>query len=209
MTTDYPDWTRLFHLVGTDITIPINIEASDVTLDVNLVASDVTLNVNIAAAAVTLGVVIVGTVAALNVKITASTVTININFSDQSVAVFDAAKWFAHNAAQVFIYGLNSIPQNSYAKVVQYTVPALKNLFIVGIGYRTEPLTAVLWASGLKIVLAAAEIVHMGSVAGGAFPLDTPLRFTAGQVVELWGLQFSSMASLAIYGSMWGYLEDV
>lgn len=44
---DYPDWTRLFYLTGTSITIPISIEASDVTIPVSIDASSVTLNVSL------------------------------------------------------------------------------------------------------------------------------------------------------------------
>lgn len=205
---DYPDHTRLFHLVGTSITIPINIEASDVTLDVNLAATEIALSVLFLGQWIDLEVNIVASDVTLDVNIESQDANITINFSDQSVAVFDAAKWFAHQAAQLFVHGLANVPQNSELRAIQYTVPAGKNLFVVGLGYRTEPLTAVMYASGLDIRIGATKHVEVGSVAGAAVIFDTPVRFTTGQVVDVYGHQYSSMANVYFRVEMWGYLED-
>lgn len=206
---DYPDWTRLFHLVGTNITIPISIDASNVTLPISIDAVTVPINVTIASQWFDVDVNIAASEVTIDVNITAAAVTLNINFADQSVAVFDAAKWFSHQAQQVFIVGAASVLQNNYATLVSYTVPAGKNLFVVGASYRTQPLTAVLYASGLEIVVASVEQFHIGGVAGQALSCDTPLRYPAGTVLTVRGHQYSSMASLYIYGMIWGYLEAV
>ena len=183
---DYPDWTRLFHLVGTDITIPINIETSSVTLDVNLVTSAVTLDVNIAAAAVTL----------------------DFNFADQSVAVFDAAKWFAHTATQVFVTGYATIANNSVGTVIDYTVPASKTFFIVGLAYAAQTGANLPNSCQGDLLFGATRAITLGSRVGTGLPLDTPVRATAGQHVYLQLWQFASGASIVMWGSVWGYLED-
>ena len=182
---DLPDWWQGFQLVGSDITINVNIEATGVTLPIDI-------------AAVT---------ADLDVTIIASDVTISFNFADQSVAVFDAAKWFAHNAEQLAVRGLANVPQNSDLRAIRYTVPAGKTLFVCGLGYRTEPLTAAMWAAGLDIRIGASIHMEVGSVAGDAVLFDVPLRFTTGQVVDVHGHQYSSMANVYFRVELWGYLE--
>lgn len=183
---DYPDNMQLFWLYGVNITIPINIESSDITLPISIDAVSVDLDVNIIA----------------------SEVTIDFNFADQSVAVFDAAKWFAHQAEHVYIHGLANVGQNSELRAITYTVPANKNLYIVGLGYRMEPLTTVMHASGIDVRIGATIQMEVGSVAGHAVLLDTPMRFTAGQNPQVWAHQYSTMANVYARVAMWGYLED-
>lgn len=108
---DYPDHTTLTQIVGTEITIPISIDAATITLDVdivaqsagdlnvNLAASDITLNVDIVAqtvgniavnvaAAVTLDVDITAqTLSQLNVNLAASDITLNINIAASDITL--------------------------------------------------------------------------------------------------------------------------
>lgn len=206
MTTDYPDWTRLFHLVGTDITIPINIEASAVTLDVNLVATEVALDVTITAVDVTLPISIDAATVAIDVVLTAAEVTIDINFSDQSVAVFDAAKWFAHQAAQWCVAALATIASGASVTATR-TVPAGKMAFLCGfsMGYWVAGAGVnILWALRLGSSLIAAG----GFDTGGGLIFDVPFRFTAGQVINMDGYNYSGATKDTIV-TAWGYDEDV
>jgi hypothetical protein len=205
---DYPDWTRLFHLVGTDITIPINIEASDVTLPVSIDAVTVAIDVNITAAAVTLPISIDAATVTLDVNLTAATATIDINFSDQSVAVFDAAKWFAHNATQVFVTAFATITINTCGTVIDYTVPAGKTFFIVGVSYSVASGATPPLSCRADLIIAATWVLTLGSHMGAGLPLDTPVRATAGQHVYLLLCQYGAGGSMVMYGSIWGYLED-
>jgi hypothetical protein len=181
---DYPDWTRLFYLTGTAITIPINIESSDITLDVNLVGSDIQMDVNIAAAAVTL----------------------DFNFADQSVAVFDAAKWFAHQAAQWSVRAQGSANSGS-SLVASRTVPAGKVAFILGCGW--SPFEAGFAGAFMPagVVIDGSTVGDFGSYRGGAAIVDVPFRATAGQEVQVFVLNFDSVAR-TLRVAMWGYDED-
>jgi len=81
--SDYPDWTRLFQLAGTEITIPINIEASDVTLPVTIAASDVTLFVYLT-----------GQTVLLQFNLYSSSVTLDVNIESQDANItFTFADW--------------------------------------------------------------------------------------------------------------------
>ena len=73
---DYPDYTDLVQLVGSDIIVPINIQTQSITLAMDIVAQTVG-NIGIDIKAQTL--------AELNVNIIASAVTLNINIASQTV----------------------------------------------------------------------------------------------------------------------------
>lgn len=180
---DYPDWTRLFYLVGTAITIPINIETSTVTLDVNLVGSDIDLNVNIAAAAVTL----------------------DINFLDQSVAVFDANQWYALQAAQIGLTGSANVTSGNTGYPASRTVPDGKIFFITGIAGVVRVDTNYLVELGL--VIASIFVAYSGGRSGQSILFHTPMRATAGQLVQVAVFQASG-SSQTCDASMWGYDRD-
>ena len=182
---DYPDWTRLFQLAGTNITIPINIETSSVILDVNLAASDLTLDVNI----------------------TAASVILDFNFADQSVAVFDAAKWFAHQATQWFVNGSATIAVGGGATLGSRVVPTGKESYIVGCGYGIEGLGAVAYPDTLTIMLDAVITVRVGAAGGQTVIFDVPVRALAGQTMALVGYNGGPNAG-TFRGTIWGYDED-
>ena len=179
---DQPDWVRMFHLVGTTITIPINIESSDITLDVNLVGSDIQMDVNIAAAAVTL----------------------DFNFADQSVAVFDAAKWFAHQAQQWGINGNANVNDGGSATVASRTVPAGKVAFVSGFSGAIFPNFDASVITFLSI--GGVLVTVIGAQRGESISLDTPMRGTAGQVIAVIASQVSGDVRQC-YGGAWGYDE--
>jgi len=206
--SDYPDWTRLFYLTGTDIVIPISIDAATVTLPVSIDAATVTIDVALVASDVTLPVSIDAATVTLDVNLTAATATIDINFSDQSVAVFDAAKWFAHNAQQQFIIGSGSVPNNGSVSSASRTIPAGKVMFVTGMAYNLECSTATPRSSGLILDVDGVRYGVYGSIAGGGLVFDTPLRLTAGQLARLYVHQWGSGAAIYCTGGFWGYDED-
>ncbi|TET99185.1 MAG: hypothetical protein E3J29_02915 [Dehalococcoidia bacterium] len=205
---DYPDWTRLFHLVGTEITIPVNIEASDVTIPVSIVASTATVNIHVASVGFYIPIAIYATEVTLDVNIESQTANIDFNFADQAVAVFDAAKWFAHQAQQVIVSGSASCAVNTAVVVVSRTVPSGKTFFIVGAGHSVWSITAAPTSMRCEVIIGGTSTITLGSHRGGGLAFDTPLRATTGQVVELRLVQFGSGATLVCGASFWGYDEE-
>jgi len=180
---DYPDWTRLFQLAGTKITIPINIEGSDVELSVSIDAIT----------------------ADLEVTITAAEVTLDINFLDQSVAVFDANQWFALQAQQVFLQGSGSVADNAQTALVSRTVPTGRTFFITGIAYSCQPPSAGPLAMEGALVVGGSIVAGLGSYRGLGVAFDTPVRATAGQAVSVNVGQWGAGAANACTASLWGY----
>lgn len=194
---DYPDWTRLFHLVGTDITIPINIEASDVTLPVSIVSQEVFLYVTVLSVATTVYVSIKASTVTLNVNIAAAAVTINIKFTDQSVAVWDATGWFSHQGLAKFWENYTSVIGSYDDTLTLYTVPDGKVLYVyeVTIGWQK---------SGRGIALYSPGAIYF---AGGFVPdhgtlhelLSPPLALEAGKTLYLYLRNDSSDAAYYFY----------
>lgn len=180
--TDYPDWQQVFRLV-----------ASEITLDFKLVESDITLNVNIESAVT------------INVDITAQTVgNIAFKFSDQSVAVFDAAKWFAHNAQEIAVTGSETLSSGATDTIASRTVPGGSTFFLSGITYAIPHEAAAPIYMYFKI--AGANIILAGALVGGSIVFDTPLRATTGQLVEVRCRNGHSGDAVVVAG-MWGYDE--
>lgn len=84
---DYPDWTDLVNIVGTDIMVAIDLQGAYIMMPVDLQAQYITLDINIAASAVTLNVNISSQTANLNVNLAASAVTIDINIAASAVTI--------------------------------------------------------------------------------------------------------------------------
>jgi hypothetical protein len=201
---DYPDWTRLFYLTGTSINIPINIAASDVTLPVSIDAVTAELYVTVLQSLATIHVGIQYSVVTLDVNISDSQVTIDINFMDQSVAVFDAAKWFAHQAAQWGVTGGGSIASGAYTTLSR-VVPAGKVAFVCGLGVGYLVAGADVNIIGV-LNMAGTDMTTVGFNTGGGLAFDTPFRATAGQTVSLYIFNFSGATKVTV-GSIWGYDE--
>ena len=181
---DLPDWYQGFQLVGSDITINVNIEASGVTLPIDI-------------ATVT---------ADLDVTIIASDVTIDIIFTDQSVAVWGAAAWFSRQGEQVFVTATANRATGTSGNIATRTVPTGKTFYIAGMawgqtGFATP---AVLWA---QLSVAGSPVALKGSVAGDSVIYDVPIRATTGQAVAL-NIGYVGSGAMDLRASFWGWDEE-
>ena len=122
--SDYPDYTTLLQLIGTDIMVPIDIQgayimmpidiqAQYVTLEMDIVAQTVgnisidiaaqtigNINIDIAASAITLDVNLKSQTANINIDIAASAITLDVNLKSQTANInIDIAAQTAGNLA--------------------------------------------------------------------------------------------------------------
>jgi len=108
---DYPDWTGLAQIVGTDVKVavdiqggyimlPVDIQAANITIDIDIVAQTVgnilvdikaqsvgNIAVNIAASAVTLNMNLQSSAITLNVRIASQAANINVDIKASSVTL--------------------------------------------------------------------------------------------------------------------------
>jgi hypothetical protein len=181
---DLPDWWQGFYLVGSDITINVNIEASDVTLPISIDAATVTLDVNLATQAA----------------------NIEITFADQSIAVFDAAKWFSHQAEQIFVWAQDNFAANSSGTLASRTVPTGKTFYIAGFAWGHVFFEAITGTHG-RLRIAGVNVCHTAGVRGGHVILDVPLRAAAGEDVIL-NISNVCAAAADYSGGFWGWDEE-
>jgi len=204
MTQDYPDWMRAFYLYGVEITIPINIESSDITLPISIDAVTAELSFTLHASDITLPISLDAVNVTLDVNIESQDANITFEFADQSVAVFDAAKWFAHQGSQWAIFSEASKAATAQLTVSR-TVPANKVGYLlgIGVGYFGVPAAFNIYWS----ISVAGSVVAVGGFSyGGTVILDVPFRATAGQVLTIIVSNWSG-ATIAVGGSFWGYDE--
>ena len=155
---DYPDYTSLMQIIGTDITLPIdikavtvahidvdlvaqtigniavNIAASAVTLQVNIASQTANLNVNIAASAITLNVAIASSAVTLNVDVKAQTLTdFKITVNAQNVGVYLQPDWAAKTGIDKDFSAFASNQGWGGLAEINYNVPAGKTLFVTDV----------------------------------------------------------------------------
>ena len=182
---DFPDWTRLFWLYGTSITLPINIESSDVVLGVSIDA----------------------VTADLDVTITAAEVTLAINFSDQSVAVWGAAAWFSRQGEQVSYGGFENADDATVTTMSSRTVPSGKTHYIAGFAWGLADNASPTYVYGMLEIKGVA-VVMFSSQVGNSVTLDVPMRALAGELVRIRVKHEGTGGTQKCMGSCWGWDEE-
>ena len=190
---DYPDWTDLLQLVGSDIMVPIDIQASYVMLPVDIQAQYATLEIDIVAQtvgniAIDLAAQSIGNLA---VDINAQTIgNLVIDIEAQSIGLYLQTEW-------AVLQGLDkgdfySGSQKASGTVVEgtYYVPAGKTLYITAIQTYCGPFNLTVdgekshhfWAC----VYDGANIFDMtfGGEGGSSLNLSKPLRVNGGDYVK-------------------------
>ena len=229
--SDYPDYTTLTQIVGTEVTIPISIESVAVTLDVdivaqtvgdldiNLAASDITLNVdiaaqsigniavNIAASDITLDINIESSAVTLNVDITAQTIgNITIDIETQSVAVYNPPDWQGKLGNSVDLSGIvTSKAAGSQWLVATRNVTAGKTWVIYAFAAMLDAIggnvSGFIWNDTDETVLACG-----GGANGFSVVLPKPARVAAGKNIDLYITHYGADVG-NLYAIAWGYEE--
>lgn len=186
---DYPDYTQLFNLVGSDIMVPIDIQGSDIMLPIDIQAQYVTLEIDIVAQtvgniAIDLAAQSIGNIA---VDISAQTISnLIIDINAQSVGLYLQPEWAALRGTGKDFHV--SASQRSFSGYAQntYTVPNGKTLFITGVqaychsfldedGDKPQHFDADVYRNGTLVCA-------FGGDGGLSVNLTKPIAFTAGTV---------------------------
>ena len=157
---DYPDYTDLMQIIGSDIQVPIDIQgafiqmpvdiqAQYITLDIDIVAQSVgnltidiaaqtigNLAVNLAASAITLNVKLAASAVTLNVDITAQTVgNLNFDIKAQSVGIYSQPEWAAKIGTDKNFKATAANIGFGSSGIGTYTVPTGKTLYLCGLSF--------------------------------------------------------------------------
>lgn len=170
MTTDYPDWSRLIQVIGSDIMIPIDIQGAYIMMPVDIQAQYVNLNIDIVAQ--TVG-------------------DINIDIDAQSVGIYLTADWnVLQGNAKSVVFGSSNLA--SFAQdYADYEVNANKTFWITQVSFEVNAYASEdadkhqMGSVYLKNQTAGIIFCQLGGNGGGAMTLTAPIKVTAGQTVRV------------------------
>lgn len=204
---DYPDYTQIFQLIGTDIMVPIDIQGSYIMLPVDIQAQFANLNIDIVAQ--TIGNIDVNLAAQsidkIEVDITAQTITnLDIEIVAQNIGIYLQPGWAALKGTDMNDSGEGWCDQANWVLLITYPVPLLKTLYITQIGFtHTYILAGTLGVSAALEI--DGEIVHVcGGNTGGSIILSKPIVANGGSVVEV-SLKNNGDDATYGYASIGGY----
>jgi len=205
---DYPDWTDLVQIVGTDIMVAVDLQAAYIMMPVDIQAQYVDLTVDIVAQ--TVGNITVDiaaqTVGNIGIDLKAQSVgNITIDVETQSVGIYLKADWEVLQGTDKNEYGYATVGAEAEAIVLDYTVPAGKTFYICQWGF------GVLWNGG---VIAKLSHVHnatvtylsvAGGYSGGTQSFTKPIAVLAGYHIKVYIINMDSGGAHTGYGSIGGY----
>jgi len=191
---DYPDYTTLMQIIGTDIMVaidlqgayimmPVDIQAQYITLDIDIVAQTVgNLSVNIAAASI----------GNITVDIVAQTVgDITINIAAQNIGLWGKAGWEAlqgHDKSLLISVGAANWGEDDE---IDYTVPSGKTLYIVSFSGstfavgNTDADKPQMFRAYIRNVTTSTWLVQIGGNGGFAMSFPTPLVISENEMVRV------------------------
>jgi hypothetical protein len=229
MASGYPDWTGLVDIIGSDVMVPIDIQAGYVMMPVDLQAQYITLKIDIVAqsigniaidiAAQTLGninVNINAQTANINVDIKASSVTLtvsvsgtaNIQITSQTAGVYLQPEWSAFQGTDKEFYATGDTLAFGNYVTVYHNVPGGKKFFLCGFAWGMRVKTATdydhhLWCEG-GVYTSAGYKFSIPQEGGGSINLTKPLVVLGGEWIYAYAQNYSNLETHS-YVSYWGY----
>lgn len=171
MGSDYPDWTDIIQIVGSDIMVPIDVQGAYIMMPVDIQAQYMTLNIDITAQ--TIG-------------------NLTIDVEAQSVAMFIGAEWNIKegNGKTLNVSGVNyGFGDSGY---ISYTIPTGKTYYITYLSFGNRASAAenadlnqmggaYLWDQTDSKYLAL-----IGGNGGGGVSFPAPLELATGKELRLY-----------------------
>ena len=220
---DYPDWTDLVQVVGSDIMVPIDVQGAYImlpvdiqgqylTLDIDIAAQSVgNIAVSIAASEVTLNINIQSSEIALNVDISAQSIgNLTIDIQAQSVGVYLQPEWAAKQGIDKNIRGLANDEGWGGSLKVAYTVPEGKTLYItlVTAGGRANEEADGSKIQNIRVVLfnqtTETFVLETAGEGGVVVPLAKPVAVAEEEEINLFAYNYAAHHS-NLYGTIMGY----
>lgn len=207
MTVDYPDFTRMMQIVGSDIDVPISIDAVTVTLGINVVAADIMMPIDMQAAYIMMPIDIQGQVDDMNININikAQEITnLTIDINAQHVGMYLQPDWNVKEDNDKNYLGTASCVNGTNTVVLDQEVTAATAFYITQWGFNVWTNTGV-WARLLRRHIAEDTYLCLsGGFVGGAHSLTKPIAVVAGDYIRIELTQWSG-GDVAGYGNVGGY----
>lgn len=207
MTVDYPDWTRLIQLIGTNIMLPIDIQGSyimmpmdlqgaSITLDINILTSEATIDIAIDAANVT------GNIA---VDIKAHSIeNLTIIISSQNVGIYSQPEWVAGKDEDKNLSGYATCPDGEGTFVIDHEVEDSGTFYICQWGFGLTADCGGFASLWYRHNTTDKRLAMIGGRMGNAQSFNKPIAVVLGDHIKLSVFQKSG-GNVVGYGSVGGY----
>lgn len=214
MTSDYPDWTDLIHLVGTDIMLAIDIQGAYIMTPVDIQAQYLTLEIDIKAQSIEAIKVDITTqtLESINVDITAQTIgDILIDIDAQSIGIYLQPDWMVREGAQKYLNGtLIAVSSGSGGNAVYYALAAGRTFWVYFISASCSNGGEVTGTVRGKLSDDAGGLGHIAKKDGFFCPYTIPVRIDGGGGGNhvILGLFNQGDAVMDLNGTVGGYEAD-
>lgn len=188
MTQDYPDWTNMVNIIGTDIMIAMDIQGSMIMVPVDIQAQYVDLDINIKA----------------------QDVTIDIDIDAQSVGVYLQADWAALQGTDKTFTCYDYDTPWGGGGLVTYGVPAGKTLFITSANCSVRPKTAEDFDHFFNAMMLVGWqspetwLATLGGIGGCSASFPKPLVIEGGKTLLVYVYNFANLLA-SVRGAAYGY----
>lgn len=180
--SDYPDYTDIMQIIGSDIMVPLDLQAAYIQMPVDIQAQYASLDINIKT----------------------QTVTINIDINAQSVGVYLQPDWQVKAGTDKNESGYVNVAPDEWVKVFEYQVPAGKTFYICQWGFNAEADVGL--AAQLRYYHDTTEtmLAMNGGHMGGAQSFTKPIAIEAGEKIRGYAFHLAPGTEL-VYFSVGGY----
>lgn len=192
MPGDYPDYTDLMHIIGTDIMVAIDIQGAYIMMPVDIQAQYINLAIDIVAQ--TVGNIAVNIAAAtidkIKVDITAQTIgDITISVDAQTIGVRLQPDWSTLQGEQKYFRATDPDIARGYFAGGLYTPEGGKTLYITHFGAGTHATAAedgdkpqiMFVYIGKEVDEVVTIFAELGGNGGAGMVLPTPAKILAGE----------------------------
>lgn len=204
---DYPDYTDIMQIIGSDIMIPIDLQAAYIMMPVDIQAQYLTLEIDIKAQSI--GNLDVNIAAAdignIGIDIKANTLgNLTIDIEAQSIGVLLYPDWQAVQDADKDEVGYATCNDATYTRVLDYTVTAYKTFYICQWGFNVDGNTGVLARLEYQHNTTYKSLAFSGGQVGNSHNFPKPIKVVAGDHIRIGLVQYSG-GSITGYGCVSGY----
>jgi len=207
---DYPDYTDVMMIIGSEIMVPIDVQGAYIMMPVDIQAQYVTLDIDIVAQ--TVGNIAVDLVAQtmgdITVDIKAQTIgNLTIDIEHQSVGVYTQPEWAVLQELEKTLACYNLSRAWGQGETIEYT-PSGKDFYIKSVSF-------LIFAAGsgdydhflygaVAVSVEDGSGIYIGGLGGNAIRLDDPLACPDGKKVTC-QISNQSNVTCSVYLCVSGY----
>lgn len=204
---DYPDYTNVMQIIGSDIMVPFDIQAAYIMMPIDIQAQYMNLKIDIAAQTIgNIGIDIkAASVEKINVDITTQSIgNLVIDIEAQSVGIYLKADWEVLAGHDLNLDGTAACADGNLVVVLDHLVENCTAFYICQWGFNVDGNTgvkAVLFYTSDAVNTMLAE---SGGQVGNSQPFSKPIAIVVGDKIRV-SLQQWSGAEIDGHASVGGY----